>query len=301
MTSHHQYHQPVLADEVLRVLAPKTGESYLDLTAGYGGHADAVLERIDHTGRAVLIDRDGKAQQVLRERYESDTRVVLMQSDFLKAAQRLAKEGKRFSMILLDVGLSSPQLDQAERGFSFRLEGPLDMRMDQEQAISAERIVNTYREADLTALIQRYGEEPHARRIARAIVGVRPVASTTELAAVIESVLPRRQGKIHPATRTFQALRIAVNDELTQLEQTLPIAVELLEPGGRLAVISFHSLEDRIVKRFFKERGSTGYDAELSLITKKPIGGDTHDVFNPRARSARLRAAVKINTNTERG
>jgi 16S rRNA (cytosine1402-N4)-methyltransferase len=301
MTSHHQYHQPVLADETLRVLAPKTGETYLDLTAGYGGHADSVLERIGRTGFATLIDRDGKAQQVLRERYGSDKRVVLMQSDFAKAAQKLAEEEKRFSMILLDVGLSSPQLDQAERGFSFRLEGPLDMRMDQEQMISAERIVNTYREADLTTLIQRYGEEPRARRIARAIVGARPIASTTELAAVIESVLPRRQGKIHPATRTFQALRIAVNDELTQLEQTLPLAVELLEPKGRLAVISFHSLEDRIVKRFFKERSSTGYDVELSLITKKPIGGDTHDVFNPRARSARLRAAVKINTNTERG
>jgi 16S rRNA (cytosine1402-N4)-methyltransferase len=300
MTSYNHYHQPVLLDSVIDVLAPSKGQTYLDLTAGYGGHAGAVLDRIGAAGRATLVDRDSNALHVLRERFTTDKRVELAKSDYLSAASALAEQGKRFSMIVLDIGLSSPQIDQPERGFSFRLDGPLDMRMDQEQTISADQIVNDYKEADLSALIQRYGEEPQARRIARAIINARPLRSTRELAAAIESAIPRRKGKIHPATRTFQAIRVAVNDELRQLEQTLPIAVELLEPGGRLAVISFHSLEDRIVKQFFRERSATGYDAELNTITKKPIGGDLHDVFNPRARSARLRAAVKINTNTER-
>lgn len=201
-------------------------------------------------------------------------------------------------MILLDLGVSSPQFDKAERGFSFRFEATLDMRMDQSQDLTAAETVNRYSEKDLSRIIRHYGEESptRAHRIARAIVMKRakqPFKTTTELANLIASLSPR-WSKIHPATRTFQALRIETNDELGQIERTLPQLVQLLKPGGRVAVISFHSLEDRLVKDFFKEQLNAGYEADLTVLTKHPIPG-TDDVYNPRARSAKLRAAAKIN------
>jgi 16S rRNA (cytosine1402-N4)-methyltransferase len=183
----------------------------------------------------------------------------------------------------------------ASRGFSIQREGPLDMRMDNNQALNAATIINTYSEAALIELIRRYGEEPSAHKIAKAVIQHRPLHTTTELANLVEKTVWRGRGKVHPATRTFQALRIAVNDELGQLEQSLPVWNELLRPGGRLAVISFHSLEDRLVKQYFQAASGGQYDASLHLLTKHPATASHQELaFNPRARSAKLRAAVKI-------
>lgn len=296
MTPNQNKHQSVLLDKVVELLAPQTEESYLDMTAGYGGHAGAVLEHIGEKGRATLIDRDEQAIETLRSRFWDDPRVRLVKADFLSAADVLSDERQGYDMVLLDLGMSSPQVDQPERGFSFRYNGPLDMRMDRSQTVSAETIINTYPERQLADLIYRYGEEPQAKRIASAIVEGRPLKTTGELADLVDRTVQRRNGKIHPATRTFQALRIAVNNELEQIEQVLPLVLNLLKPGGRLAVISFHSLEDRIVKRFLRANGGDRYDSLLEILTKKPITSSDQDVINPRARSAKLRAAVKIKT-----
>jgi len=219
----------------------------------------------------------------------------LRHEDFFSASKALAEEGKQFDAILADLGVSSPHLNEADRGFALQLEGPLDMRMDQKQSLTAEVVVNTYSEAALADILWRYGEEPKARQIARLIVGNRPFSSTTKLASVVAKAWPGRS-RIHPATRTFQALRIAVNDELGLLERSLPIWLQLLKPGGRIAVISFHSLEDGIVKRVFSEVSGERYDANFRLLTKRPVTASPHElVLNPRARSAKLRAAAKIN------
>jgi len=291
-----QLHIPVLLDAVLNLLKPKTGERYLDLTAGYGGHAQAVIARIGDGRLATLVDRDDFAIANLKN-LESDG-ARLMHSDFYRAAEDIAASGEQFDMILLDLGVSSPQLDMAERGFSFSHNGSLDMRMDRSQDLTAAEIVNRYSEKDLANLIQRYGEESPkmASKIASNIVRSRAkklFKTTNELADLIAKISPRRS-KIHPATRTFQALRIETNDELGQLEKTLPLLPRLLKSNGRLAIISFHSLEDRLVKNFFREQQTAGYEAELAVLTKHPIPG-TDDVHNPRARSAKLRAAAKIN------
>ncbi len=290
------YHVPVLLEEVLQYLDPQRGETYLDATAGYGGHASEVLARTKNSEGAVLVDRDEQAVKVLADKF-AGTGVRIVHMHYLDAAKQLVGEGNRFDLILADLGVSSPHLDNADRGFSFSQEGPLDMRMDNRQQLTAEHIVNTYGEAELVDIFRRYGEDPHAKRIAAAIIEHRPISTTTELAHIIAAaVRPPRTGKhkIHPATRVFQALRIAVNDELGQLEQALPLWLELLAPGGRLAIISFHSLEDRIVKQFFAEHGGDRYDAELRILTKSPVSGDSKEiVFNPRARSAKLRAAAK--------
>ncbi len=281
-----------MLQEVLQYLDPQSGESYLDLTAGYGGHASAVLAR---TGSltAVLVDRDNHAVRALQEQFGDS--VELRQSDFLTASQDLQSQGRQFDLILADLGTSSPHLNDAHRGFAISGPGPLYMRMDQGQALTAETIVNTYDEADIADLIRRYGEDPKARHIARAIVAHRPVTTTGQLAGIVAKVWPGRS-RVHPATRTFQALRIAVNDELGQLEAGLPIWIELLSPGGRIAVISFHSLEDRLVKQALAQVSGDGYDAELRLLTKRPVGPSSSEiVHNPRARSAKLRVAVKIN------
>ncbi len=292
---HNNSHVPVLYDAVERLLAPQLGETYLDLTAGYGGHASMIRSNLgaSNTASITLVDRDQYAIDSLAAFADQGSRVI--HQDYLSAAQDLQKAGEQFDMILLDIGVSSPHLDNAERGFSFQAEAALDMRMDTRQSLTAAQIVNTYSLKDLTKILKEYGEEPYAHSIALAIVQARPLQTTTQLAEVIETKHSRR-GKIHPATRTFQALRIAVNQELTQLQQTLPLIPDLLTSGGRVAIISFHSLEDRIVKRFFKEEASKGYEARLKILTKKPISGATEDVFNPRARSAKLRAAAKINT-----
>ena len=290
---HNNSHIPVLYEAVQRILAPKLGEKYLDLTAGYGGHASIIRSDLGATTGITLVDRDHNAIESLST--FADEGAQIFHQDYFSAASDLHKAGKQFDMILLDIGVSSPHLDNAERGFSFQAEAPLDMRMDTRQSLTAAQIVNEYSQQDLTQILKEFGEEPHARSIAEAIVRTRPLQTTIQLADVIEEKHSRR-GKIHPATRTFQALRIAVNQELWQLQHTLPLVPDLLKPGGRVAIISFHSLEDRIVKRFFKQEAEKGYEARLKILTKKPISGATEDVFNPRARSAKLRAAAKINT-----
>lgn len=289
----HALHVPVLLNETLRLLDPQPGETYLDLTAGYGGHASAIIEKTNNPSGAVLVDRDENAIAELLALKGSGA--VLLHTDFVTAAQQLIEEGKQFDMILVDLGVSSPQLDRAERGFSFSKDGPLDMRMDPTAEKSAGTIVNRSSEEELRRIITTYGEVPtgFAARIANAIVRNRPIDTTTKLADLILNEHRGKWQRIHPATRTFQALRIATNDEISQIEAVLPLLPKLLKSGGRVGVISFHSLEDRPVKRYFKEQASAGYEAELEMLTRKPIEGATHDVHNPRSRSAKLRVAVK--------
>jgi 16S rRNA (cytosine1402-N4)-methyltransferase len=290
---HPPHHVPVLFDAVLRDLAPKAGESYLDLTAGYAGHASAVLEITGNYQESVLVDRDDYAIAHLQSFEHQGTR--LLHTDFASAATQLVEEGHAFDLILIDLGVSSPQLDQGERGFSFSHNGPLDMRMDRRSGQTAAELINTTTIQELATIIHEYGEEPYmqAKHIAEQIIANRPFKDTESLASLIKHTYRGRQGKIHPATRTFQALRIAVNDELGQIKATLPLLPNLLREGGRVGVISFHSLEDRLVKRFFKEHEEAGFEAELQTLTKKPISGATDDVHNPRSRSAKLRVAVK--------
>lgn len=286
-------HVPVLLESTLELLNPKKGESYLDLTAGYGGHANRILDITGNYAEAVLNDRDDKAVKSLEPL--SSKGVRLMHADFVTAAKQLTNEGRKFDMILVDLGVSSPQLDQSERGFSFTNSGPLDMRMDRRQVRTAEMLINTASVEELTRIISQYGEEPagFSKTLALAIVANRPLSKTNELANLIKQTYRGKWKKIHPATRTFQALRIAVNDELRLIEDLLPLLPELLKPGGRVGIISFHSLEDRLVKRFFKEQFDSGYEAELAPISRKPILGSINDVHNPRARSSKLRVAVK--------
>jgi 16S rRNA (cytosine1402-N4)-methyltransferase len=297
--NHQNIHIPVLLEAVLKYLDPKDGESYLDLTAGYGGHAKAVVGKTHSPEKATLVDRDQTAIDYLEQQFQGSG-IRIIHQDFLGASQELLKSGSQFDLILADLGVSSLHLDEASRGFSIKQEGPLDMRMDQRQSLTAETIVSSYSEADLAELLKRYGEEPKARSIAKLIVSNRPIKNTEQLARIVARVYPGHS-KIHPATRTFQALRLAVNNELEQLKLALPVWIDLLAPGGRIAVISFHSLEDRLVKQTFAETAGNRYDAVLRLLTKQPVVGDTTEVvFNPRARSAKLRAAVKIKTK-ERG
>ena len=291
---HPPLHVPVLLNDVVRLLNPKDGESYLDLTAGYGGHAGAIVERTHNYRGMTLVDRDEFAQANLAAFVGKGAELI--HADFVSAARQLIAIGRRFDMILIDLGVSSPQLDRAERGFSFSHRGPLDMRMDRRQALTAEQVVNTYSQGELERIIRDYGEErPNiARRYAAAIIKARPLATTEDLtSAILRAHVGRRQ-RTHPATRTFQAIRIFVNDELEQVRAIMPLLPELLSQGGRVGVISFHSLEDRIVKRYFAEQAKNGYEAELRIITKHPVDGAIRDVHNPRSRSAKLRVAVKI-------
>lgn len=292
-------HVPVLLAEVLSYLDPKQGESYLDLTAGYGGHAARILERTcaDSPDKTVLVDRDSNAVRHLQDRFGES--VTVLHNDFAQATQQLLHTGARFDLILADLGISSPHIDQASRGFSLSHDGPLDMRMDQAQELTAERIVNTYPETQLVRLLQDYGEEPKARAVAHAIVEARPIRTTAELASIVARQWGHKHGhsKVHPATRTFQAIRIAVNNELNQLTESLPKWNTLLSPGGRICIISFQSLEDRIVKQFMNDHAGDRYDSDLRLLTKRPItASHTELVHNPRSRSAKLRAAVKTKT-----
>jgi 16S rRNA (cytosine1402-N4)-methyltransferase len=290
---HPPQHVPVLLDATLETLQPILGENYLDLTAGYGGHATRILEKTENYANSVLVDRDDFAIAHLNGFSEKGVR--LLHTDFVSAAKQLIEEGLRFSIVLVDLGVSSPQLDRNERGFSFTKNGPLDMRMDRRQDVSAETLVNTASIDELTRIITTYGEEPigFAKRIAKAIADNRPLTTTEELAELVKAQHRGKWKKIHPATRTFQALRIAVNEELRQIEELLPLVPQLLKEGGRIGIISFHSLEDRLVKRYFHEQKDAGYEAELQILTKKPLAGSIYDVHNPRSRSAKLRAAVK--------
>lgn len=289
----NQKHYPVLLEEVLAYLDPKEGEKYLDLTAGYGGHASEILDRtLRKPHSTTLVDRDQNAIDYLKQKFD-DTDVDMIHTDFLSASRKLVANDKKFDLILADLGVSSPHLDDASRGFSIRTDGPLDMRMDERQSLTAAEIVNSYDEAELRRILRTYGEEPRATKIARLIVDHRPIHSTIELAEIVARAWPGHS-KVHPATRTFQALRVAVNDELELLRLSLPLWIHLLAPGGRIAVISFHSLEDRLVKQAFVEVSGDRYDAVLRLLNKQPVTASENELFfNPRARSAKLRAAVK--------
>ena len=288
-----ELHQPVLLSEVLAVLQPKRGESYLDLTAGYAGHASRILDATQNYKDAVLVDRDENAAKYLTEKFRGEP-VEIRRTDFCSAVRQEIECGRQYDMILMDFGVSSPQLDRAQRGFSFAKDGPLDMRMDQTQKLDAAEIVNHWSEREIIGILERYGEEKpgFARLVARAIVQGRPWASTAELGRALAKY--GRGGRVHPATRTFQAIRIAVNDELGIIERTLPLIPRVLKTGGRVAMITFHSLEDRLVKNFFKAESSLGEESPLRVLTKKPIVAGPEELFiNPRARSAKLRAAQK--------
>lgn len=290
---HILLHEPVLLEKTLELLNPNLNENYLDLTAGYGGHASRILEVTGNYAESVLVDRDDYALGHLRSFSDKGTRLI--HADFVTASKQLINEGKTFDILLVDLGVSSPQLDQGERGFSFTNSGPLDMRMDRRQTESAETLIDSVSCEELTRIINQYGEEPigYSKLIARAIIENRPFSNTGELADLIKQTYRGKWKKTHPATRTFQALRIAVNDELRQVEELMPLIPRLLKSGGRVGIISFHSLEDRLVKLYFKDQFESGLEAELLPITKKPIAGSIYDVHNPRSRSSKLRVAVK--------
>jgi 16S rRNA (cytosine1402-N4)-methyltransferase len=300
-------HLPVLLDEAMAWLDPKPGGRYCDATLGAGGHAFAVLERSAPDGRLVGLDRDPAALATAGARLQPfGDRVTLVHARFSEARDVLARLGMTpVDGFLVDLGVSSPQLDRAERGFSFRMDGPLDMRMDPTSGETAADLLRRVDEVELTGIIRDHGEERHAARVARAIIEARragPVDTTGRLAAIVARALPRHEPGKNPATRTFQALRIAVNDELGELERFLAVATDCLRPGGRLVVIAFHSLEDRIVKRRLRTlAGRRGGDAApvdpplLRLLTKHVVvPGDEERARNPRARSARLRAAERL-------
>ena len=305
-------HQPVLYQEIIHVLQPRRGGFYVDGTVGAGGHADGILLSSHPDGQLLGFDIDPQAILVAREKLAPyGERSILVRSSFTKLLEELKRAGwKLVDGILLDLGVSSMQLDTSERGFSFQTNASLDMRFDPDQKLSAADLVNTLPELELADLIYKYGEERRSRQVARAIVSTRPIRTTHELAQAVASVTTSGRKGIHPATRTFQALRIAVNHELDALESVLPQAVEALSPMGRVAVISFHSLEDRIVKGFFRRESkdcicpprqpacTCGHRAVLREITRRPIRPGAEEIRrNPRARSARLRVAEKLMTN----
>ncbi|HET7029031.1 MAG TPA: 16S rRNA (cytosine(1402)-N(4))-methyltransferase RsmH [Candidatus Limnocylindrales bacterium] len=309
-------HLPVLANEVMSILAPASGSLQIDATVGGGGHTERILEATDPDGRLLGIDADGAAiarvDGRLRPRFGD--RLVLRRANFRELRHVAPDAGfGAVDGLLFDLGLSSYQLADADRGFGFRTGGPLDMRFDPARGVPAAELLATLDQTELTALFRRYGEEPQAARISRAIVAARgtaPLTTAEELAALVERVAPgnpRLRRRIHPATRVFQALRIAVNEELDALQDGLAAAVDLLRPGGRLVVLSYHSLEDRIVKRFIaaERRGCTcppelpvcvcGKNPRLRLLTKPSVVPSAAEIAaNPRARSARLRAAERL-------
>lgn len=302
-------HQPVLYKEIIHALQPRRGGRYVDGTLGAGGHARGILEASAPDGQLLGLDVDPQALAIARETLAPyEHRVHLAQASYTTLSDQLKQLGwSEVDGIVLDLGASSMQFDTRERGFSFQHDAPLDMRFGPHMLQTAADIVNTFDERELANLIYEYGEERDSRKIARAIVNQRPLHTTRELVAVIESVSPRRGDRLHPATRTFQALRIAVNDELASVKAVLPQAVASLRSKGRLAVISFHSLEDRIVKDFFREQSKdlvnppyeTLYEVERKAIIKevnrKPIlPSEEETKNNPRARSAKLRIAEKI-------
>ena len=287
-------HTPVLLSEVLAILDPHPGEKYLDLTAGYGGHASKILDVTQNYKDAKLVDRDEFAVEYLRGKFPSD--VTVLHESFYNAMLQLYESGETFDIVLADFGVSSPQLDREERGFSFKYDSPLDMRMDRRQKLTAKDVVNKYSERELTEIFVKYGEESPGRAamFARTIVHHRPINTTKELAELI-STKNHGYTKTHPATRIFQAIRIEVNDELGEIEKMLPLLPKLLKKNGRVGIITFHSLEDRLVKDYFKVASSHGEESELKILTKKPITAENMElVINPRARSAKLRAALKV-------
>ena len=291
-------HVPVLLEEVLEYLNVRPGGVICDATLGLAGHSSEIAKRLGGKGKLIGFDRDPEAMEAAKVRLEEVRaelgeempEVVLVAKAFSEAASEI--EPASLDGLLADFGVSSLQLDEAHRGFSFRSEGPLDMRMDTRSGETAEQVVNQEDENELANLIYEFGEERRSRRIARAIVRARPITTTAELARIVSAAAPSMKGdKIHPATRTFQALRIRVNNELGEIQSLLKSAGSLLKPGGRLVLISFHSLEDRLVKDAFREAGRAKV---FEVLTKKPVVADEQEQMrNPRSRSAKLRAAEK--------
>jgi 16S rRNA (cytosine1402-N4)-methyltransferase len=302
-------HVSVLYHEIILALRPRSPGFYVDGTVGAGGHAWGILEASSPEGRLLGLDLDPQALELANQRLINyGPRAVLVQASYTTLADQVHRLGwPQVDGIVLDLGVSSMQLDTPERGFSFQTHGPLDMRFGPQQPLQAADLVNTLPEADLADLLWRYGDEPQSRRIARAMILARPHSTTTGLAEVISKAVGGRKGRNHPATRTFQALRIAVNQELQSLEAVLPKALEILVPGGRLAIISFHSLEDRLVKQYFRRESrdcicppeqlicTCGHKASIIEITRHPINPGAEETNqNPRARSAHLRVAEKL-------
>ena len=302
---------PVLLDEVLAALAVRRNGFYVDATFGRGGHSAAIVAQLGPEGRLLAMDRDPEAIEAGKQRFAGEDRVTLVHARFANLDEVVAEHGKGRGVdgVLLDVGVSSPQLDDARRGFSFAADGPLDMRMDPTRGMSAAQWLATASERDIGAVIRQFGEERHARRIARAIVEARrgaPLASTGQLADLVSAAVPRSRERIHPATRTFQAIRIFINGELDELAAVLPKCIDMLRLGGRCAVISFHSLEDRIVKRFFRRLSRVDpafaglpvipdeAQPRLRLVGKRVRAGEAEIAANPRARSATLRVAERV-------
>jgi 16S rRNA (cytosine1402-N4)-methyltransferase len=305
-------HVPVLADEVREAVAVQPGETVVDATFGAGGHAELLAADLRGSGKLIAIDRDPEVRPYFDSvRKRTGVQGRFLRGEFSDVLAQLAANDVRVDVVLFDLGVSSMQIDRPERGFSYATDAPLDMRMDPASEISARELVNEAGERELTRIFREYGEERYARQIARAIVRRRreqPFERTGELVETIKAAIPApaRFGDGHPAKRVFQALRIAVNDELGAIEAALPAALEMLRPGGRLAVISFHSLEDRIAKRFLRsrERGCTcppdfpvcvcGHEPELRALSRRPVKPSPQELAaNPRAASARLRVAVK--------
>ena len=292
-------HVPVLLEESLEFLDVRPGGVVLDATLGLGGHSAEIARRLGPEGRLIAFDRDEQAMALAKARFAVLAEELGSRMPAVEFVPRPFSEAKdvvepgTLDGLLADFGVSSLQLDEAQRGFSFRAEGPLDMRMDPRSELTAQQVVNQADEEDLANLIYEFGEERRSRRIARAIVRARPIDTTAELARVISAVAPAMKGdKLHPATLTFQALRIWVNDELGEIQSLLKSAESLLKPNGRVVLISFHSLEDRLVKDSFREAAKRGV---LEILTKKPIVAKEQEALrNPRARSAKLRAAQKV-------
>ncbi|MFH0740054.1 MAG: 16S rRNA (cytosine(1402)-N(4))-methyltransferase RsmH [bacterium] len=291
-------HIPVLKDEVLKYLDPKPGQNFVDCTFGFGGHSTAILQKNGPEGRVLGIEVDGEKVKIQDSRFKIQERIIVVNDSYVNLKNIIEKE--KFGPvngILLDLGLSSWEVDNSERGFSFQKNEPLDMRFSQSQSLTAKEIINEWSEEELAKIFSEYGQERFAKNIARNIVEVRlqqQIETTFQLKEIIRKSFPRsyKFGKAHFATRAFQALRIAVNSELDNLKKVLPQAIDVLEKNGRIVVISFHSLEDAIVKKFFSAQGR---EQRLSILTKKPlIASSLETKQNPRARSAKLRAAVKI-------
>jgi 16S rRNA (cytosine1402-N4)-methyltransferase len=289
------YHVPVLTQQVLEGLQVRVGGSYIDCTVGEGGHSKAILEAISPDGQLLGIDLDPQALESAEEHLHSYRDSTILVNDNFRNIGRIARDQRYYSVdgILFDLGLSSLQLEGEERGFSFRADDPLDMRFDPGQEVTAWEVVNQYSQGELTRIIGAYGEERKANRIAKEILENRPIDTSLHLAQVITRASRGPWGRIHPATRTFQAIRIEVNRELESLELALSQAVSLLERGGRLAVISYHSLEDRLVKGFFRQESRE--TKSIRLINKKIISPSREEVrTNHRSRSARMRVAERI-------
>ncbi len=291
-------HLPVLKEEVIKSLEPETNQNFIDCTAGEGGHTFAIIEKTGPNGKVLAIDKDERNIEIIKEKAKSfglEGRIIAKEGNYADIEEIVEKEGfNDISGIIFDLGISSWHIDESGRGFSFQKDEPLDMRYSTENGITAWEIVNSWPPEEIEIILKDLGEERFAKRISKAIVTRRKekkIDTASELASLVEKEVPRTK-RIHPATKTFQALRITVNRELENIEKVLPSALELIKEGGRISIISFHSLEDRIAKNFFRQVANEG---RVRILTKKPIiPGEDEIINNPRSRSAKLRTAIKI-------